>query len=83
MMFFSYSEKVKVKVYIIVGKFGTSVWYLKDADTKNSHVTVRTWTIDPKKAVHFDHKEDAENVGLLILKEGEFYISSITKSSVT
>ncbi|KKL13627.1 hypothetical protein LCGC14_2523850 [marine sediment metagenome] len=82
-MFFSYPEKVKVKVYVIVGMFGTSVWYLKDADTGDKYITVRTWTIDPKKAVHFDHKEDAENVGLLILNEGEFYISSFTKSSVT
>ncbi len=82
-MFFSYPEKVKVKVYVIVGMFGTSVWYLKDADTRDKYITVRTWTIDPKKAVHFDHKEDAENVGLLILNEGEFYISSFTKSSVT
>ena len=87
MMFFAYpekvKEKVKEKVYIIVGMFGASVWYLKDADTKNSYITVRKWTIDPKKAIHFDHKKDAENVGLLILNEGEFYISSMTKSSVT
>ncbi len=74
LMFFNYPEKA----YVIVGIFETR-WYLKDADTKARDVTVRKWTMDPKKAVQFDRKEDAENVGLLILKEGEFVIESVTK----
>jgi len=74
-MFFNYPEKA----YVIVGLFETSAWYLKDADTKARDVTVRKWTMDPKKAVQFDRKEDAENVGLLILNEGEFVIESVTK----
>ncbi len=74
-MFFAYPEKV----YVIVGIFETSVWYLKDANTKARDVTVRKWTMNPKKAVQFDRKEDAENVGLLILNEGEFVIKSLTK----
>ncbi len=78
-MYFAYPEKV----YVIVGMFETSSWYLKDADTKASYITVRKWTLDRKKAVHFDRQEDAENVGLLILNEGEFVIRSINKSSVT
>jgi len=75
MMFFCYPEKV----YVIVGLFETSAWYLKDADTKIRDITVRKWTMDPKKAVQFDRKEDAENVGLLILNEGEFVIKSMNK----
>ena len=74
-MFFCYPEKI----YVIVGLFETSAWYLKDADTKIRDITVRKWTMDPKKAVQFDRKEDAENVGLLILNEGEFVIKSMDK----
>ena len=81
-MFFAYPEKPE-KVYVIVGLFETSAWYLKDADTRACDITVRKWTMDPKRAVHFDRIEDAENVGLLILNEGEFVIESMNKYSVT
>jgi len=80
-MFFCYPEKV----YVIVGLFETTSghllyrWYLKDADTKARDITIRKWTMSSKKAVQFDRKEDAENVGLLILNEGEFVIESLTK----
>lgn len=73
-MFFAYPEKV----YVIVNVAFKARWYLKDADTRASYITVRKWTMNPKKAVRFDHKEDAENVGLLILNEDEFIIQSIT-----
>ena len=78
MMFFAYPEKA----YVIVGLFETSIWYLKDADTKARDITIRKWTMDSKKAVQFNRKEDAENVGLLILNEDEFAIESVMRNAI-
>ncbi len=67
-------------VYLVIGLFDSGEWYLHDVE--NNDVVVRKWTTDPKRAMHFDKKEEAETVGHMVCHPDKFKIDSVYKHAV-
>ena len=68
----------KKKYYVVTGDFGhPDEWYLFNVGTE-TEITVRQWTSNHKRAIHFRSENEAEQVGELVLHADEFTVESFT-----
>ena len=67
------------KYYVVTVTFNNGNWYLADAKNKPDSYSIREWTSNADTAIHFDRKEDAETVALLLCDDIDYNISGISK----
>ncbi len=68
---------IKKKYYVVSGFFGHQDWYLYNVG-EDPELTVRQWTSNPKKAIHFNSEDEAEQIGELVLRNEDFTIEGFT-----